>query len=63
MAPEEAENMRAMVDIQWAFIQIAAMSGAAGSADFLIEPEEEDPNEFWARFYTGRLGGYHEDLG
>lgn len=34
--------MRAMLDIQWACVRIASMSGAAGSPDFLIDSDDDD---------------------
>src|SRR6185437_7481672 len=37
IATDDAENMKAMVDLQWACIQIDTMSGAAGSPDFLTD--------------------------
>ena len=44
MSLEEAENMKTMVDLQWACIQIASMSGAADWDDFFDRPED-DPHE------------------
>ncbi|OAA58622.1 hypothetical protein SPI_06695 [Niveomyces insectorum RCEF 264] len=37
MPMEEATQMRGVLDVQWACIQIACMSGAAGSPEFLTE--------------------------
>lgn len=44
MPPEDAENMKTMVDMQWACIQVASMSGAADWDDFFERPED-DPGE------------------
>ncbi|EFX06562.1 hypothetical protein CMQ_6883 [Grosmannia clavigera kw1407] len=38
----DAYNMKAMLDLQWACINIASMSGASGSADFLAADEFDD---------------------
>ncbi|EFX00857.1 hypothetical protein CMQ_1938 [Grosmannia clavigera kw1407] len=45
MSEDEAGKMRAMLDIQWACIQIACMSGAAGSPDFLIDSDDDDDDD------------------
>lgn len=43
----DASNMQAMIDIQWACIQLATMSGAAGSPDFLVDSDDdEDDDEY-----------------
>ncbi|CAK7224418.1 hypothetical protein SEUCBS140593_005563 [Sporothrix eucalyptigena] len=39
--PEDAQRMRKMVDIQWACVRLAAMSGAAGPSD-----DDDDWSEF-----------------
>ncbi|SPN99153.1 uncharacterized protein DNG_02188 [Cephalotrichum gorgonifer] len=41
MPLQDAEDMRAMVDLQWACVQIASMSGAAGQDDFLEDPDDD----------------------
>ncbi|EPE07153.1 hypothetical protein F503_07804 [Ophiostoma piceae UAMH 11346] len=38
----DAHNMKAMLDLQWACINIACMSAAAGSDDFLAADEYDD---------------------
>lgn len=54
MDTEDAIKMKAMVDLQWACIQIASMSGAAGSPDFFTEPFPEDEDaEFFDAWYSG----------
>lgn len=45
----DACNMKAMLDLQWACINIACMSGAAGSDDFL----GSDEHDFF--FYEGLI--------
>ncbi|KAL7622009.1 hypothetical protein AAE478_007510 [Parahypoxylon ruwenzoriense] len=45
MATEDIKKMKTMVDLQWACIQIATMSGAAGCPDFLIKDDEDDYND------------------
>lgn len=50
MSLEEAENIKAMVELQWACLQIASMSGAAGWNDFLEDPDDDnygDPVREW----------------
>jgi len=42
MEHEEAANMKLMVDVQWALIRIAAMSGAAGAPELLDDPRDPD---------------------
>jgi hypothetical protein len=41
-AQNMAENMKAMLDLQWACIQISVMSGAAGSPEFLEDDDDDD---------------------
>ncbi len=45
MAKEDAYNMSEMVKLQWACLQLATMSGAAGDPEFLIDPDDEDEEE------------------
>ena len=42
MATDDAINMKVMIDLQWACIQIATMSGAAGWPDFWVEEDDHD---------------------
>lgn len=42
MSAGDADKMKAMVDVQWACMQIASMSGAAGNPEFLVESDDED---------------------
>jgi len=44
-AQEMAENMKAMLDFQWACIQISVMSGAAGSPEFLEDGDDDDATD------------------
>ncbi|KAK0636722.1 hypothetical protein B0T17DRAFT_88453 [Bombardia bombarda] len=46
MEKADARKMKAMVDIQWACIQLASMSGAAGCPEFLIDSDDEDEADF-----------------
>ncbi|KAI2615692.1 hypothetical protein GGR54DRAFT_265245 [Hypoxylon sp. NC1633] len=39
---EDAYNMKVMIDIQWACIQLASMSGAAGCPEFIIDSDDDD---------------------
>ncbi|CAK7243429.1 MAG: hypothetical protein STHCBS139747_004951 [Sporothrix thermara] len=39
---EDAEKMKAMLDFQWACLQIASLSGAAGDPDFLFDSYNGD---------------------
>jgi len=57
-ATEKAQNMKAMVDLQWACIQIASMSGAAGSPDFLVEPPSDDEDDWLTTCYEQRQRPY-----
>lgn len=54
-AADKAKNMKAMVDLQWACIQIATMSGAAESPDFLKKPRDKNA-EFWNSWWAPRQG-------
>jgi hypothetical protein len=45
MPAQDAENMKAMLDFQWACIQISVMSGAAGWPDFLAEDDDDDDDD------------------
>ncbi|PNP60120.1 hypothetical protein THARTR1_00144 [Trichoderma harzianum] len=57
--PEEAPKMKLMIDLQWAMIRLAALSGAAGCIDEL-DKEYHDPwNEVLALF-TGYLEDWNE---
>jgi hypothetical protein len=42
MATEDALNMKAMIDLRWACIQMATMSGAAGWPDFWVEEDDDE---------------------
>ncbi len=45
MKREDAPKMKQMVDLQWASIQLATMSGAAGQPEFLVHRGDEDDSE------------------
>ncbi len=45
MEAEDAVKMKSMLDLQWASIQLATMSGAAGSPEFLVDSDDEDDDE------------------
>ncbi|EPE07861.1 hypothetical protein F503_00583 [Ophiostoma piceae UAMH 11346] len=42
MPLQDAIKMKAMIDLQWACLSIASMSGAAGAPDFLREWDDDD---------------------
>ncbi|KAK5992043.1 hypothetical protein PT974_05439 [Cladobotryum mycophilum] len=44
MSHHYAQNMKAMLDLQWALRLLAALSGAAGRLDYLKEPDCEETN-------------------
>lgn len=48
-AQEMAEKMKAMLDFQWACIQISVMSGGAGSPEFLEDDDEDNDDATDAR--------------
>ncbi len=41
----DARKMKQMVDLQWAMIQLATMSGAAGDPEFLAESDDEEDGD------------------
>jgi len=49
-ARQKAENMKVMIDLQWASIQIATMSGAAGDPEFLGEDDDSDDDGMGSYF-------------
>ncbi|KIH94885.1 hypothetical protein SPBR_03860 [Sporothrix brasiliensis 5110] len=52
---DEAQKMAAMLELQWACLQIASMSGAAGDDNFLYEGDDEygrDEDEGQGQIYT-----------
>ncbi len=54
MEMEDARKMKEMVDLQWACIQVATMSGAAGCPEFLIDWDKEDDEGIdWAEISSG----------
>ncbi|KAJ4271932.1 hypothetical protein NW762_000641 [Fusarium torreyae] len=42
MPDKDALKFKAMMDLQWACIVVAGMSGAAGSPDLLIDPDDDE---------------------
>lgn len=50
--PEEAPKMKLMIDLQWAMIRLAALSGAAGHIDEL-DKEYHDPWDEDLTLFTG----------
>ena len=53
---EEAEKFELMIRMQWAVIQIAAMSGAAGHPEFFDWNDSDDPNPRMAALYKSHMG-------
>ncbi|KAJ4861529.1 HNH endonuclease domain-containing protein [Trichoderma breve] len=57
--PDDAPNMKIMIDLQWAIIRVAALSGAAGYIDEL-DKEYRDPWDEDAALFTGEFEDWIE---
>ncbi len=51
MSKEDALNMKVMLDLQWAAVQMASISGDAGLPAFLDSSEDDELDEIWINKY------------